>query len=182
VLSAEHWGTGSSTGSPPSCPASQEQLHRPLHPRLRGEAARNHSPFLVVLGTGLRLSELAGLLVEDVQSETGVIKIRQRKGGKGGMVRVGVQTRKVLMRYLARRPGESPYLWLSEEDVPITACRVEQVLARLCRRVGVKFNGVHAFRQNWCVASLRNGADLKMVKLLGGWSTLAVPDHYSQSL
>lgn len=56
----------------------------------RAVAARNHALFLVALDTGLRLSELAGVQAEDVDPEGGVIKVRRRKGGKSGMVRVGM--------------------------------------------------------------------------------------------
>ncbi|MEE9202514.1 MAG: tyrosine-type recombinase/integrase, partial [Dehalococcoidia bacterium] len=139
----------------------------------RAVAARNHALFLAVLDTGLRLAELAGLLVDDVDPETGVIRVRRGKGGKGRLVRVGQESRRCLMRYLAHRIGESPQLWLSQEGKPLTVHGVEQVFDRLCHRADVKFRGVHAFRRSWCAAAIRNGANLRMVQLLGGWSTLA---------
>jgi len=145
-------------------------------------AARNHALFLAALDTGLRLSELTDIQVEGVDLETGVTRVKRGKGGKGRLVRVGEETRRAVMRYLVHRLGDSPHLWLTEEGRPLTIHGVEQVFDRLCRRAEVKFKGVHAFRRNWCVAALRNGADLRMVQLLGGWSTLAMPVHYSRSL
>lgn len=150
--------------------------------RSRSLAARNHALFLTALDTGLRLSEITAIQVEGVDLETGVIRVKRGKGGKGRLVRVGEETRRAMMRYLVHRLGDSPHLWLTEEGTPLTIHGVEQVFDRLCCRAGVKFKGVHAFRRNWCVAALRNGADLRMVQLLGGWSTLAMPVHYSQSL
>lgn len=148
----------------------------------RAIAARNHAMFLVVLDTGLRLAELASLSIDDLVAETGIIRVRRGKGGKSRLVRAGTEAKKSILRYLVHRVGNPSLLWVTEECGSLSVCGVEQVFRRLCHRSGVKFKGVHAFRRNWCVASLRNGADLRMVQILGGWSTLAMPVHYSRTL
>ena len=41
--------------------------------------------------------------------------------------------------------------------------------------------GLHALRRTWASQLLKLGADVETVKELGGWSSLAVMEHYLRS-
>lgn len=62
---------------------------------------------LTLLDTGLRVSEAAGIKVDDVDAERGWIKVKG-KGAKERVVRIGVIAQKALWRYLVPRTGQTP--------------------------------------------------------------------------
>ena len=65
--------------------------------------SRNRAIILVLLDTGIRLSELVGIKLNDIDNANGHIKV-SGKGGKERMVRMGKATQKALWRYLMYRP------------------------------------------------------------------------------
>ncbi len=61
-----------------------------------------------LLGTGLRISELANLRIEDVEvsERKGLVRVREGKGGKSRIVPLDNRTRSVLLRYVEKRKKE----------------------------------------------------------------------------
>jgi len=100
-------------------PFSQEDIRRMLvviandHSDFR--AYRNRAIILTFLDTGLRLSELAGIRVHDVDFGNGIIKV-MGKGRKERFVRIGKETQKAMLRYLLLRKDKQPWLWVTNID------------------------------------------------------------------
>ena len=65
-------------------------------------ASRNRAMVLVFLDSGLRLSELIGMKLSDLDNEKGHIKVLE-KGAKERIVRIGKVAQKALWRYLMHR-------------------------------------------------------------------------------
>jgi len=77
--------------------------------------SRNRAIVLVLLGAGVRLSELTGIKLQDVKNENGNIKVTG-KGNKERVVRIGKPAQKALWRYLLHCPNNGrEELWLTEE-------------------------------------------------------------------
>jgi site-specific recombinase XerD len=75
---------------------------------------RNRAMVMMLLDTGLRVSEVANLEVSDVDLKTGAILVKRGKGGKERIVRVGAKARRALWRYMVmNRDGESSRLFLT---------------------------------------------------------------------
>ncbi len=145
--------------------------------------ARNKAIILTFLDTGLRLSELADIQLQDIDFDHETIKV-MGKGAKERIVRVGKAAQKALLRYLLMRDDELPCLWLSEERRPLTAWGVERMIQNLGKRA--RFTDVrcspHTFRHTFGTQALRNGASVYEVQSLLGHSTLDMTRRYTATL
>lgn len=134
---------------------------------------RNKAIILIFLDTGLRLSELAGIQLNDVNFTQETIKV-MGKGAKERVVRMGKTTQKALLRYLLLRNDRLPCLWVSEERKPLTKDGIQTIIKRLCQRAGIVNvkPSPHTFRHTFGTQALLNGAGLREVQSLLGHSTL----------
>jgi site-specific recombinase XerD len=84
--------------------------------------SRNKAIVLVLLDAGVRLSELIGMKLEDINTSNGNISV-MGKGSKERVVRIGKVAQKALWRYLMYRPDNGyQYVWLSEEKMLDKVC------------------------------------------------------------
>jgi integrase/recombinase XerD len=154
----------------------------------RPTASRDQTIIMILLDTGLRVSELCSLKVDDVDLKTGRVNVKHgqlggAKGGKGRTVFMGKATRKALWRYLAsREDGEKPDapLVLSKEDRPMTRNGVRLLITSIGERAGVKKTYPHRFRHTMAINYLRAGGDVFTLQALLGHSSLDMVRHYAQ--
>lgn len=118
--------------------------------------SRNRAIVLVLLDAGVRLSELIGMTLEDVNTSNGNIRV-MGKGNKERVVRIGKVAQKALWRYMMHRPDNGcRELWLSEEKRPLSFGGVQCLVRRLKARAGIKSSGsVHRFRHTFALNFLR---------------------------
>jgi site-specific recombinase XerD len=130
---------------------------------------------------GLRASEVAGLMVADIDSTRGVILVRHGKGAKDRNVMLSPQLLGILRTYwrLAR-----PRLYLfpgRDEDRPIdptvlhAACRSAAKAAGLSKRVTL-----HTLRHSFATHLLENGTDIRIIQVLLGHNNLSSTARYTQ--
>lgn len=146
-------------------------------------ASRNRAIILVLLDTGIRLSELVGMTISDIDSETGYIKVTG-KGAKERMVRIGKTAQKALWRYLIYRPNNSmKELWLTEEAKPLDQSGVQSLIKRLKQRTGITSQGsVHRFRHTFALNFLRADKNVFNLQYLLGHSDLDMVKRYTAAL
>jgi integrase/recombinase XerC len=92
--------------------------------------ARNRAIILMFLDTGLRLSELVGIEIKDVDFDRETIKV-MGKGARERVVRIGKAAQKALLRYLLMRQDSFPCLWVSEEQKPLGCDGVKPLSSRV---------------------------------------------------
>lgn len=140
---------------------------------------RNRAIILTFLDTGLRLSELANIQLQDIDFDREIIRV-MGKGAKERIVRIGRRAQKELLKYILQRHDNLPCLWLTEERRPLQARGIQQIIERLGKRAGI--TGVrcsaHTFRHTFGTASLEHGADIREVQSLLGHSTLTMTLKY----
>ena len=144
---------------------------------------RNKSMVLVLLDSGIRLSELARIQVNDIDIQHGIITV-MGKGARQRVVGISKPTLKAVIRYYESRPGQHPQLWLTEEGKPITIAGISQIFKALKRRAGffdVRLSA-HTFRHTSGTMELLNGASEREVQLLLGHSTSAMTKHYTATI
>jgi len=144
---------------------------------------RNRAMMLVLLDTGIRLSELANIQLGDIDFNRETIKILG-KGNKERIVRGGKRTRKALIVYLLSRSDNHPCLWVTEERRPMTRYGVQSTVRVLCRRAGITDAkpGPHTFRHTAAISYLRNGGDIMTLKNMLGHSKLDMVKEYLSGL
>lgn len=145
--------------------------------------SRNRAIILVLLDTGIRLSELLGMKVGDINNDTGYIRVLG-KGGRERVVRMGKVARKALWRYLMYRTHkDTQELWLTEERKPLHNSGVQSLVKRLKERAGINGNGnVHRFRHTFALSFLRTDKNVFNLQYLLGHSDLDMVRRYTSTL
>ena len=147
-----------------------------------GEGFRDSVIFMIMLDTGLRLSELAGLKLEDINMEQGLLKV-MGKGAKERIVPMGVQSRRVLQRYIFQyRPNplqtDDTHVFISSHGFPATANSIKLVFSRISRRAGVPRLHAHLCRHTFATRYVNNGGNIFALQLILGHSSLEMVKRY----
>ncbi len=145
--------------------------------------ARDLAILLLLFSTGLRASEVAGLRVEDIDWDKGVIVVQRGKGGKLRVVPLGRKVERVLTRYLdspqrRTRPGVS-HLFVSYVGAPLTYDALYQAVKVRGETAGVEVNP-HKFRHSCAIQYLRNGGRVETLRTMLGHTSLRMTLHYAR--
>lgn len=132
-------------------------------------------------GAGLRVSEVCGLSIDDIDSSRMVIHIRHGKGGKARYVMLSPELLGILRSYwrLARPktllfPGRTPDKPI-EPTVLHAACRSAVAATGLTKRVTI-----HTLRHSFATHLLENGTDIRIIQVLLGHAHLSSTAHYTR--
>ena len=127
---------------------------------------RDLTILLLFLDSGLRVSELVGIQMDDVNLREGHIIIRQGRGQKERVIPIGSIVQKLLRKYInlyRPRPltDNITSLFLTDSGLPPTRNGIQQMMGRLASRAGI--TGVrcspHTFRHTFSKRYLTNGGD-----------------------
>jgi len=145
---------------------------------------RDTAIIAVFTATGIRLSELAGLLCTDVDLWQREITVRG-KGGKPRIVKIGHQAALSLDRYLRARSRHAqawrPQLWLGVNNrEPLTAAGIYQMIARRGRQCVVHLYP-HRFRHHFSHTWLDRGGPEGDLMELAGWASPQMLRRYGAS-
>lgn len=141
---------------------------------------RNLCLILLMLDTGIRVSELASIDVIDVDLNQGCITLRIAKGGKERIIPIGSLVQKMLWRYInTYRPkpltARITRVFLNEIGTPLTKNGIQQMLRRYGKRAGISGTrcSPHTFRHTFAKNYLLNGGDIFSLQKILGHSSLA---------
>ena len=90
----------------------------------------------LALGSGLRVSEMANLKVEDLylKKGQGSIHVKKGKGGKDRVVDIGSNLKKQIIEFLDYRTIYSSYLFPSERGEKMTRSGIQQVFKKWAKK------------------------------------------------
>jgi integrase/recombinase XerD len=148
------------------------------HPGAAGVALRDRAILELLYGSGLRVSELCGLRVADLQMEQERALVRG-KGDKERIVPLGHPAAQAIAQYLEHgRPGllrakNSPNVFLSTRGLPMT----RQSVWLLVKQAGDA--SPHMLRHSCATHMVENGADLRTVQTLLGHADIATTQVYT---
>lgn len=136
------------------------------------EEFRNYVIVLTFLDTGIRLSELVNLTLQDINLNKKSILIRDGKGGKDREVYMGRTLFREMGKWLKMR-GYFSYedrIFITRQGYPLKRRTLEKIIERLGKKAGIK--GVrcspHTLRHTFATNFIRNGGDVfTLQKILG---------------
>ena len=146
---------------------------------------RNKAIFELLYSSGLRVSELVQLDVENVQKQKGILRILG-KGSKERIVPVGEQAQSAITYDLEHgRPllvkEEAQALFLNRQGTRLTTRGVEYILEQYVKQGALKYKVTpHAFRHSFATHLLDNGADLRVIQELLGHESLSTTQIYTE--
>lgn len=147
------------------------------------DAIRDTAIIRLLLDTGMRRAECAGLAVSDVDLDQDVAVV-MGKGRRMRAVPFGLRTAKALRRYLRARVSHAhadrPELWLGKRGA-LHAEAIRRILKRRATAAGIGGRVfVHQLRHTWAHEALSrmNEGD---VQRLGGWRDRAMLARYGAS-
>jgi len=145
--------------------------------------SRNRAIIFMLLDTGLRLSELASIKFQDIDTGKGWITVTG-KGAKQRVVRIGPAAQKALWRYLIHRPENGKReIWLTEEGKPLRSSGIQSMMERLKKRAGINEPGcIHRCRHTFAVTFLREARNPYHLQYLLGHNSLEMVRHYTEAL
>lgn len=144
--------------------------------------SRGSAIMLLLLDSGLRLSELTNAKFEDVNIQGGYVKV-MGKGAKERIVPFGVSVQKALLRYVLHFRAESinpstANLFLSVDGYPFTQNTLKMIVKRISVKSGVRRLHPHLCRHTFATNYLINGGDVFSLQQILGHTTLEMVRHY----
>jgi len=137
--------------------------------------------------SGLRLAELAGANLRDLDLLSNQIRVRG-KGRKERIVPVGRQAEHALRRYLEAREeavahlgGDRSALFVSVRGRRLSARTVQRRVQGLFKAAGISGQRVHSLRHTFATHLMDAGADLRAVQELLGHASLGTTQIYTHT-
>ena len=161
-------------------------------PQKHFSGLRDYTMLVVMLGTGIRVSELTGMTLDDVYiapSETATMGSAIRVVGKGNkqrQIKLCPEAKAALKHYLrpreraiAKAGKRTAWLFPNVHGGKMSPHTVQDRLRLHGDRIGIKLHP-HMLRATFATLLSRNGARLQTIQQALGHTTLTMAKHYTQ--
>lgn len=157
----------------------EDEVRRLLHIPKR---LRDHLIILLLYQTGMRVGELAGLKLGDIDFDAEEISIQQSKRHKEGrkVPLVDNVTISKLRYYIGNRKGKKDPLFLSNKGGALSKRQIQRLIKKYAREAGIDSDRCHAhiLRHTHAVHALKSGIDLRTLQENLGHSSIDVTAIY----
>jgi len=143
----------------------------------------------VLLQTGIRLSELAGLSLTDIEipqkiskdaDNVGSLLVRRGKGRKDRVIALNYKACRALRSYLHIRPRDTftQGLFISKFKRPVTPRGIEWIVNKYFDEAGIQRASVHSLRHTFGTHMVKKGTNLRVVQEAMGHKDLKTTSLY----
>lgn len=147
---------------------------------------RDRTMLEVLYATGLRVSELVGLTLENLNLSLGLVRV-WGKGEKERLVPIGEVALRFVERYIIEiRPlfvtrKSEKYLFLNRRGRPMTRQRFWQIIKEYALKAGLPPEKIspHVIRHSFATHLLEGGADLRALQMMLGHASLITTQIYT---
>ncbi len=151
---------------------------------------RNKAMIELLYGSGVRLSELVGLDVDDVDFDERLIRVRG-KGGKERVVPINKKTSELFIQVIKERTKWKPSvhdedakkaMFLSQKGKRISGRQVEKIVENRVREAGLqKKISPHTLRHSFATHLLDSGMGIRSIQELLGHESLSTTQKYTHT-
>lgn len=153
------------------------------------EGARNRAMLEVLYSSGLRVSELVDLQLNNIYAETGFLRVTG-KGNKERLVPIGSDALKFALIYIQQVRGKHPhkapkkgcesFVFLNRNGGRLTRVMVFTIIKNLALSIGLKKRiSPHTFRHSFATHLIEGGADLRAVQEMLGHESITTTEIYT---
>jgi len=141
---------------------------------------RDIAIFELFYASGIRISELTGINIEDIDFDNMMIKVKG-KGDKERIVLINESAYKAINNYLNQRPQvNSRSLFISKKNTRLSARMIEYIFEKYLKKAGInKPASPHTLRHSFATHMLQRGSDLVTIKELLGHANLSTTQIYT---
>lgn len=146
---------------------------------------RDRAMFEMLYGCGLRVSEITGLRLGDIDREQKILRFIG-KGDKERLTPIGDTALDYLDRYLAsgrsklEKEIKTDHLFLNARGNPLSRKGFWKIMKEYAKKSGIEKNIYpHMFRHSFATHLLQKGADLITVQKLLGHSSISTTEIYT---
>ncbi|HQM16071.1 MAG TPA: tyrosine-type recombinase/integrase [Candidatus Woesebacteria bacterium] len=133
----------------------------------------------LLLQTGMRISELASLAMDDIDLERGVITIKPQLSRDGRKVPLNKPARQALVDYLKIRPkAREKTVFLTKTCRPFLVRNIRSAIDGCFKLAGIKGATLNDLRNTFIVEQLRAGTPLVYVSQLVGHKRITTTEKY----
>lgn len=150
------------------------------------EGARNRAMLETLYSSGLRVTELVELKINNVHFDVGFLRV-VGKGNKERLVPVGTDALKFLKIYLEEirvhipvKKGFEGFVFLNRNGRKLSRVMVFMIIKDLATRIGLnKTISPHTFRHSFATHLIEGGADLRAVQEMLGHESITTTEIYT---
>ncbi|AEM79505.1 tyrosine-type recombinase/integrase [Thermoanaerobacter wiegelii] len=132
----------------------------------------------LLIGTGVRVSELVSLTTEDIhltarngKENYSYIVIRNGKGNKYREIPLNSQVKKALEEYLVTRSHLSGRIFIGQRG-PLRRESVDKIIKKYCRMAGIEEISAHVLRHTFCTRLMSENVPIPIISKLAGHSSI----------
>jgi len=154
--------------------------YRALRDACRGDG-RMYAIVEILLQTGMRISELANLKLEDVDLERNIFDIQAQKSRSARKLPLNTAAKEALLNYLEIRPrAREKTVFLTKTCRPFLVRNIRTAIDRYFRLAGIRNAKVNDLRHTFIVEQLKAGTPLVYVSQLVGHKRITTTEKYLQ--
>ena len=146
------------------------------------QATRDKSILEFLYSSGLRVSELTMLNINDFDIKESLIRVKG-KGKKERIIPIGSKAMEAIKNYLSERISlkkKSQALFLNNRGGRLTQRSIRRILIKYARMIALKGSlSPHVLRHTFATHLLHGGADLRSIQELLGHSSLSTTQKYT---
>jgi integrase len=144
---------------------------------LKRKSYRDYLLFTLGINTGLRISDLLQLKVEDVRNKTH-IKIKEKKTGKTKRFKLNIPTIEIINEYTYGLEDHHHLFESARSDKPISRIQAYRILNGAAKEVGLDEIGTHTLRKTFGYHFYQKTKDIALLQELFNHSAPSVTLRY----
>lgn len=150
------------------------------------EGTRNRAILETLYSSGLRVSELVNLTMQNLYFDVGFLRVLG-KGSKERLVPIGRTAQKFISQYIDGyrvhmeiKPGNEQYVFLNRRGAKLTRVMIFTIIKKLAEVAGIRKKiSPHTFRHSFATHLIEGGADLRAVQEMLGHESITTTEIYT---